>query len=278
VAVEGQRQQEADAPHRTLEIAGIGRDERRLQMSTVTKPGQQRVVLFDLVGTLVRIRGTVGAQYARLAEQSGLDLDAAAVDEVFPYVLARSPFPPLAGVRPADIPGREKGYWRRLAAEVAERAGARWTRDARFESWFDLLFDHFATAEAWQVYPDVLPALRQLHELRCRIGLLTNYDTRVFGLLSSLGLQSFFEAVTLPATAGTGKPDPEIFRHALRSLGERAENAAYVGDSVEEDVLPAMAAGLRAVLLDRGERHDRPPGAARIVSLAGLEQAFGTCR
>jgi putative hydrolase of the HAD superfamily len=53
------------------------------------------------------------------------------------------------------------------------------------------------------------------------------------------------------ATVGARKPDPEIFRAALEAAGCGAGEALHVGDSGEEDIAGARAAGIRAVLIDR---------------------------
>jgi putative hydrolase of the HAD superfamily len=51
------------------------------------------------------------------------------------------------------------------------------------------------------------------------------------------------------ALVGVEKPDPAIFRAALTALGVAAEEALYVGDLYEVDVVGARAAGIEAVLL-----------------------------
>jgi phosphoserine phosphatase len=71
---------------------------------------------------------------------------------------------------------------------------------------------------------------------------------------------------------GTGKPGREIFAHTLEVLGVTPDRAVMVGDSLERDVEGALAAGLRAVWLNR---HGRPgrPGIAEIATLAALSPA-----
>ena len=59
------------------------------------------------------------------------------------------------------------------------------------------------------------------------------------------------DAVVISAELGVAKPDPAIFRAALDRLGARAADAMHVGDSVEDDVAGARAAGLEAVLVAR---------------------------
>jgi putative hydrolase of the HAD superfamily len=87
-----------------------------------------------------------------------------------------------------------------------------------------------------------------------RLGVVSNADGRVEGLLDSLGLLSRFEVVVDSGMVGVEKPDPRIFRLALDRMGVAPENALYVGDIYEIDVVGARAAGMRAVLVDPLDR------------------------
>ena len=78
---------------------------------------------------------------------------------------------------------------------------------------------------------------------------------------------------------GVAKPDPEIFREALRLAGVKQEEAIFVGDSVEFDMAGARAAGIPTVWVNRDERpwtEPGPPPTRQIRSLAELPQLLGT--
>jgi FMN phosphatase YigB (HAD superfamily) len=51
---------------------------------------------------------------------------------------------------------------------------------------------------------------------------------------------------------GVSKPDPRFFAKVIEAAGEPAEAIAYVGDRLDNDVLPSLAAGMKAVFLRRG--------------------------
>ena len=84
--------------------------------------------------------------------------------------------------------------------------------------------------------------------------MVSNSDGRVAEALEAAGLRAYFDVVVDSALVGVEKPDPAIFRAALDVLGVPPEEALYVGDLYEVDVLGANAAGIPAVLLV-------PPGA-----------------
>jgi putative hydrolase of the HAD superfamily len=96
---------------------------------------------------------------------------------------------------------------------------------------------------------DTHRALSRLRDAGLKLGVVSNSDGRVEEALEAAGLRGYFDVVVDSALAGVEKPDPAIFRAALDALGVSADEALYVGDLYEVDVLGARAAGMSAVLL-----------------------------
>jgi HAD superfamily hydrolase (TIGR01509 family) len=92
--------------------------------------------------------------------------------------------------------------------------------------------------------------LEELRRRGYRLGVVSNSDGRIDGLLGEVGLRPYFDVVVDSGTEGVEKPDPRIFRAACERLGVRPEETAYVGDIYEIDVVGARAAGLHPVLVD----------------------------
>lgn len=101
-------------------------------------------------------------------------------------------------------------------------------------------------------------ALEALAGAGYRLAVVSNADGRVEDLLERAGLRSHLEFVVDSHAVGVEKPDPEIFRHALRRLGLEAGDCLYVGDLYPVDVVGAREAGLEAVLLDPFDRLEAP--------------------
>jgi putative hydrolase of the HAD superfamily len=228
------------------------------------------VLFFDLVGTLIRPTESIGRQYARCAARFGVDGDPDRLEAAFGAAIAAAP-PMLFADRPAgDVASLERAWWIRLVREVVAASGlAKALSGSAFEAYFDALYDHFATAGAWALFPDVLPAFERLKAKGVRLGLVTNYDSRVFVVIEALGLAPFFDTVAIPALAGAAKPDPRIFRWALGEMGADAADVVHVGDELADDVRGAEGAGLRAVLVDR-IGGSAPAGVARIEKLTEI--------
>jgi putative hydrolase of the HAD superfamily len=233
------------------------------------------MVFFDLVGTLIRPAGSIGTQYGELARRLGVEADSQELDRAFNQAMRAAPPIALAGRPPAQVPSLEKGWWRHLVRDVVHRAGLSTALEgSRFEAYFDSLYRHFETEAAWVVYSDVVPALSRLRSGGRRVGLITNYDARVYPLLDALHLRAWFDCVAIPGLAGAAKPDPAIFRYAMERAEVAAKRAVYVGDLVEEDVNGARAAGMHPILLDRDRCHHAGAGVVRIESLEDLDWAL----
>jgi putative hydrolase of the HAD superfamily len=99
---------------------------------------------------------------------------------------------------------------------------------------------------------------------------VSNWDHSLHERLAETGLAELVDGAVASAELGVAKPDRAIFDHALELAGVPAEAALHVGDSPVEDISGALAAGLRAVLIDRGGGASAPEGTPVIASLAEL--------
>jgi HAD superfamily hydrolase (TIGR01509 family) len=103
------------------------------------------------------------------------------------------------------------------------------------------------------VAEDTRASLARLRAAGLRLGVVSNSDGRVEAALEAAGLREYFDVVLDSALVGVEKPDPAIFLAALEALGVRPDEALYVGDLYEVDIVGARAAGMEAVLLCRDE-------------------------
>lgn len=117
------------------------------------------------------------------------------------------------------------------------------------ESFVGDLYDSYARAENWRVTPALDRLLGYCRELAIPVALVSNWDQRLRGLLTELGLVDRFQTLVISAEIGIEKPDPDIFAHALHQLGTTAAGTLHVGDSWREDILGAHAVGMKALWL-----------------------------
>jgi putative hydrolase of the HAD superfamily len=104
----------------------------------------------------------------------------------------------------------------------------------------------------FDAYPDARPALEELRHRGLRLVCVSNWDVSLGEVLDRCGLGELLDGAVSSAEAGARKPDPRIFVPALALAGCGPDEAVHVGDTPEEDVEGAAAAGIRALLLDRG--------------------------
>lgn len=101
------------------------------------------------------------------------------------------------------------------------------------------------------VYADVVPALSALRSRGLRVVLAGNQPARRTPQLTALGLP--VDDVVVSDDLGADKPDPAFFAALLDRLDvDDASRVLYVGDRVDNDVLPAREAGIAVCWLVRG--------------------------
>ncbi len=103
--------------------------------------------------------------------------------------------------------------------------------------------------------PGTLEALERLQQAGLVLGVVSNSDGRAAEGLAAAGLLGYFALVIDSELVGFEKPDPRIFQAALSQLGLQPDQALYVGDLYEIDVIGARAAGLDVILLDPSGQH-----------------------
>lgn len=219
-----------------------------------------KAVVFDVDFTLARPGPDLGAEgYWRVGARYGLQLDAARYEDA-----RRAAFDTLERRPELDYDERA---WVLFTQRVIEGMGGGGdTYDAAVE-----LTRAWETAAHFELYDDVLDTLALLRTHGLKIGLLSN---RV-GVLDEFVVHHALDvdAHLTSSVHGKTKPHATIFRRLLAELDVAPEDAVMVGDTIEDDIEGARAIGMRAILLDRAERHPETPG--RLTSLRELPAALG---
>src|SRR5262245_55525535 len=226
-----------------------------------------RVIFFDAVGTLIETRDSVGEIYGRVAREFGLEAEPQTLQQNFAYSFRRQPplaFP--AGAPDALLSELEKGWWRNLVKAVFAGLGS----FPRFEEFFGEIFERFRGREFWRVYDDVAPALTELKRRGLKLGVISNFDSRLYDVLRVCDLDLFFDSVHVSTRVGAAKPDPAIFQAALNYHAVESRQAWHVGDNLRDDVEGAESVGIRAALIDRDAILTEPSGIIRITDLRQL--------
>jgi putative hydrolase of the HAD superfamily len=223
----------------------------------------RRAILLDALGTLVELEPPAPFLRAELSARFRLELSEADC--------ARAIAAEIAFYRAHLDEGRDRA----TLAELRRRCAAA-LRDALPAAAHDATGNLGELTEAllaslrFRAYPDVQPTLAEWRERGLPLVVASNWDISLHEVLERVGLGGSFDGVVTSAEAGARKPDPAIFARALEIAGVDADHAIHVGDSVEEDVRGARAAGIEPVLLRRDGAARPAPGVRTIASLTEL--------
>jgi putative hydrolase of the HAD superfamily len=202
-----------------------------------------KAVFFDVDFTLIYPGPTFrGEGYQALCARYGMDLDPARFEGA------------VAGAAPLlDTPDDTLyhddifiAYTRR----IIEGMGGDGERldDAARE-----IYREWAACHHFELFEDVAEVLRALAAGGVRLGLISNSHRCLASFQEHFELQGLIAAAVSSADHGLMKPHPSIFRAALALADVAPGDAMMVGDSVRQDVEGALRAGMRAVLLHRGD-------------------------
>ncbi len=208
------------------------------------------LIFFDAVGTLFGVRGSVGEVYSQIARDYGVYVSIEVLNQAFYQRFKAASSPAFPGHSLREIPDLEFRWWKAIAEQTFAQIGVL-HEFSDFSAFFADLYQHFATAEPWVLYADVMPTLTRLRDRHITLGVLSNFDSRLYSVLNALDLMSFFSSVTISTEVGAAKPNPQIFAHAIAKHDYPAHQIWHVGDSFEEDFKAAQSAGLRGIWLDR---------------------------
>ncbi len=101
------------------------------------------------------------------------------------------------------------------------------------------------------VYPQARECLSVLHG-RYKLGIIANQSPGTAERMEKYGLLPYLDLIVASAEEGVAKPDLRIFRIALERAGCPPENAAMIGDRLDNDIAPAKRAGMTTIWLRQG--------------------------
>jgi len=198
-------------------------------------------VLLDAFGTLVRIEPPGPRLRVELKRLAGIDVTEDAAAAAFRAEIAY--------YRDHHLEGSDE----RSLSELRDRCAGVLAASLELEGMDrGALREAMLTSIRFSAHPDAAPALRELRTRGLRLIVVSNWDHSLPEVLREAGLLPLIDGVVASATVGAAKPDAEPFSAGLELARSAPAHALHVGDSLEHDVLGARAAGIHAVLLERG--------------------------
>jgi putative hydrolase of the HAD superfamily len=144
----------------------------------------------------------------------------------------------------------ERQRWHRFTLKIAREIPELLPHH---DAWLDALRGRFDSDEGWKLVPEAPGVLRALRSRGIKVAIVSNWHAGLQRTVTAVGLDDLVDDVVCSAVVGFRKPHPEIFNIALRRAGVSASTVLHVGDTWEEDVVGAVAAGITPVHLTNGE-------------------------
>ncbi len=237
------------------------------------KKHRVKTIFFDAADTLFYIEKGLGHTYAGVARKYGADPDPAEIKKAFSRAFKSAPPLAFGDVSVKERQRLEKEWWRAIVGKVYSEIGM----FDEFDPHFDELFEVFR-GEAWTLFPETVDVLSDLKESGYRLGIISNFDSRVYDVMRQLGIYDFFDVLVISSEAGHAKPSHGIFSLALERAGRDPREVIHVGDDLCNDFHGARAMGIRALLLDREGEYAGATFMDRIEDLTAIEGVLGKKR
>jgi putative hydrolase of the HAD superfamily len=220
-----------------------------------------RAVFFDVDFTLI-YPGPMfqGSGYRRASERHGITVDEARYDAAVRAA--------LAGLDHEQVVYHDEIFIRYTRRIIEGMGGS----GDRLEACAREMYLEWASCHHFHLYDDAEAVLRELVARNLKIGLISNSHRSLEAFQEHFNLQGLVAAAVSSAEHGYLKPHPSIFEAALSQAGVGAHDAVMVGDSFAHDVLGARRAGMRGILLHRGDGPVPDVDAPVIRSLADLPE------
>ncbi|OLP95343.1 Haloacid dehalogenase-like hydrolase domain-containing protein 3 [Symbiodinium microadriaticum] len=212
-----------------------------------------RLLSLDVTDTLLEWSATIGTLYHRGFLRGGVAANvlppAAELDARFPaaFTSTSRQFPLFGHGTISSFT-----FWREVASKLVEDTALSSDVEA-FDKGFAEIYALFQTQEAYRAYPDALPLLRWARSVEgLKLCVLSNAtESYEKSVLPALGMAEYIDFCVISKLEGVEKPDKAIFQLAARRAEVELKDVLHVGNSYSKDYCGAIAAGCRALLLNR---------------------------
>jgi putative hydrolase of the HAD superfamily len=218
-------------------------------------------VFFDVGNTLIRPHPSVPHVVREILIDEGHLHDLAAIDALMPLIdeFYEDRYRDDDTFWTSET--ETSSVWVGMYSLLCRRLGI----DADAERIARRVYDAFGDSSRWRPYDDVEPCFERLSARGLKLGLISNWDTRLRRIIDGLGLARYLDVVVSSADVGLHKPDPRIFELACERLGVYPARCAHVGDHHFADITGARSVGMTPVLISRSSVGCPEPGAIRTL-------------
>ena len=227
-----------------------------------------KTVCFDFFNTLAYFDPPRETFYSQVAADFGVKVTADAIGDALPEADAYW----RAENFKSPIRSREEKEKYSIYTEYAMRILRGANPAATPEQALQILGKAFSIGFKFVAFADSLPALESVQAKGLKIGVISNIGQEIETYCDELGFSRFLDFKVTSFEVGFDKPRPEIFQLALQKAGCTAQEAIFIGDQYEQDIVGARGVGMRPVLIDRNGKNNHADCAVikSLADIAGL--------
>jgi HAD superfamily hydrolase (TIGR01549 family) len=223
-----------------------------------------KAVFFDFYNTLASYSPPREDVYINSCRELGIDVEAkalfnslSAADIFYRNENSKSP----VDKRP---PEEQLNFYVEYITRIVGGAGTQISRDQALK----ILTRIREYKWEFKAYTDAISTMDTLKRRGLIVGLISNVAQDMESTYDRLGLQPYLDFKVTSAEVGFDKPRPEIFMAALKKAAVKPEEALYIGDQYQIDIVGARGVGIKALLIDRNDYFTDITDCPRINSLA----------
>lgn len=201
-----------------------------------------KAIFLDAEGTFLKISPSVGKIYAQIWKSLGYSLDPVFIQESFKKayqeVFKKNPFEKWDTQKC-------KLAWKKVFYMTFNFLKLNNGEENLLEIAFEKTYNFFATKECVEIIPDFRKFLFEVKNRGIKLGIISNWDSRLYNILKEYQILNYFDGIFLGCEVGYFKPHPKIFKRALKFFQVNPQESLMIGDSLEEDIIPAKTLGFK---------------------------------
>lgn len=229
-------------------------------------PLQVRGIIFDAVGTILRPAPPFPVIYQAAARRLGIELEQPAIFAKFVTAFGASDDYDRDVLHYTDSEQRERDRWHDIVSSVF----AEHLTSTALETLFEKLFSHYGRPASWQLYDDVAACWNDLHQRGYRVGIGSNYDSRLESVVAGRPPLNDNDGLFISSLVGYRKPAHEFYDAIAAEWKLQPDELLMIGDDWVNDFEGARSAGWHALFLDRDSKRPEQRGLRSLDELRAM--------
>ncbi|MFN4196404.1 MAG: HAD-IA family hydrolase [Caldimicrobium sp.] len=198
-----------------------------------------KVILLDAEGTFLQFKPSLGEIYKNLWNEYGVVINEKEIAKRFREEFKQVFQKELGGVNLTSE--KCKVGWKKVFLKVFKE----YSEASFFEEVFIRAYQFFAKPDCVEIVPRFNEFVKEAKEHNFRLGVISNWDCRLYSVLEGHNLLKVFDAIFIGCEIGFLKPRLEIFESALNFFKVQPKEVLMIGDSWEDDIEPAKKLGFK---------------------------------